>query len=200
MELLDRPAEPWPLFDRWFALAQQSEQSNPEAMALATVDRSGIPQLRTVLMKQIDQRGLVFFTNSHSTKGQNIVDQPEVSALFYWRTLNRQIRVNGRAAPVDDQTSDAYFASRARISQVGAWASQQSEPMSGPEVLAEAVNQTEQRFADQTVPRPPHWWGYRIVPWRFEFWIQEHGRLHQRIEYTRELIEQNTWNTHWIFP
>ena len=204
MELEQHPQQPWSLFDQWFTLAQKSEPGNPEAMSLATVGADQVPQLRTVLLKQIDPAGLVFFTNSHSTKGKNMAHNPEISLLFYWRTLDRQIRINGRVQTIDAAEADAYFASRPRISQIGAWASQQSRSMRDPTELYERITLHEQRFAGAAVPRPPYWWGYRLAPRRFEFWIQQEGRLHQRMEYTRTGSQaeagQDDWQTSWLYP
>lgn len=200
MELLSAPDTPWSLFERWFALAEASEASNPEAMSLASVDADGIPQVRTVLLKKFDTNGAVFFTNSQSTKGQNIANNPNVALLFYWRTLDRQIRINGIARPIPESESDAYFASRSRISQEGAWASQQSKTMTDFSVLQDSVAEIQERFANQEVPRPPHWFGYRVAPERIEYWIQETGRLHQRVAYSREDTRLDVWQKDWIFP
>ena len=200
MELFSAPDTPWSLFSRWFALAEANEPSNPEAMSLATVDDTNTPQIRTVLLKKIDQDGAVFFTNSQSTKGQNIAHNPQVALLLYWRTLDRQVRINGIATPIPEAESDAYFQSRSRISQEGAWASQQSQEMRDFSVLQESVAEVQTRFAGQDVPRPPHWFGYRVVPERIEYWIQEKGRLHQRIAYTRENLHEDTWQKNWLFP
>ncbi|NQY83149.1 MAG: pyridoxamine 5'-phosphate oxidase [Alphaproteobacteria bacterium] len=200
MELHSAPDLPWTIFECWFALAQQSEPSNPEAMTLATVDADGVPQVRIVLMKDIGQDGVVFFTNSQSTKGQNIAHNPNVALLFYWRSLDRQVCINGVASPIDPAESDRYFASRSRISQIGAWASQQSKPMQDFSVLQAAVAEAEVCYFSADVPRPSHWFGYRVVPNRIEFWIQEIGRLHQRIAYRREDTSQDSWVKQWIFP
>lgn len=201
-ELLSAPKEPLELFDRWFSRAKDSEASNPEAMTLATVNvlaNPPVPEVRTVLLKKIDQDGLVFFTNSLSTKGQNMAANPEVALLFYWRSLDRQIRVNGRVIPIAEDESDSYYASRSRISRIGAWASQQSQPMENFDTLKCAVAEMEARFPNEIVPRPPHWFGYRVTPRRFEFWVQEKGRLHQRIEYTRGSATEN-WAVQWLYP
>lgn len=202
-ELLQAPNEPLVLFAKWFAMAKQSEHSNPEAMSLATVSGGSVPEIRTVLLKKIDEEGLVFFTNSESTKGRNMADNPEVALLFYWRTLDRQIRINGRASPISDAESDAYFASRPRASRLGAWASKQSQPMRDFGELQSAVAEASERFPDD-ISRPSHWFGYRVVPNRFEFWVQEAGRLHQRIEYTqKEYTRENSakdWVLQWLYP
>ena len=200
MELLSSPDTPWSIFTRWFDLAQKSEFSNPEAMSLATVDSEGVPQVRTVLLKKFDQQGAVFFTNSHSTKGKNIFQNHNVALLFYWRSLDRQVRINGVASPIPDAESHAYFQSRSRISKEGAWASQQSQTMADFSVLQQAVAEVQARFADQEVPRPPHWFGYRVIPNRMEYWIQETGRLHQRIVYSRADTTQDSWQKEWLFP
>lgn len=200
MELDDSPERPWPLFDRWFDLAKTHETNNPEAMTLATVSADGRPELRTMLLKQIDSAGLVFYTNSESVKGDNIRYNPHVGLLFYWRSLDRQIRINGVASPVDPAEADVYFPTRPRISRIGAWASQQSRPMADFGVLQQAVAEAEQKFPDDNIPRPPHWYGYRVVPDRFEFWIQEAGRLHQRIRYSRRDSDQDSWDKVWLFP
>ena len=155
------------------------------AMVVASVDADGQPWARTVLLKQADESGFVFFTNRESNKGRQLDAHPRVALHFLWLTLSRQVQVHGRVERTTDAESDAYFATRARESQLGAWASEQSRPLAGRDELERRFRDLEKQHAGQPVPRPPHWGGYRIVPVRFEFWQAGAHRLHDRFEYTR---------------
>jgi len=165
--------------------------------ALATADAAGRPSVRIVLLRRVDARGFVFFTNYDSRKGRDLTANPRASLCQHWPTLEEQIRVEGPIERVTAVESDAYFAGRPRESQLGAWASDQSAVLEGRPVLEARLEEIEQRFANQPVPRPPHWGGVRIIPERIEFWYGRSGRLHDRLLYTRA---GNVWETSWLFP
>lgn len=165
--------------------------------ALATADAAGRPSVRVVLLRQVDDRGFVFFTNYESRKGRDLAQNPRASLCQHWPTLDEQIRVEGPTELIAAEESDAYFAGRPRDSQLGAWASQQSAALEGRPVLEARLQEMEQRYANQPVPRPPHWGGFRIVPERIEFWYGRSGRLHDRLLYTRA---GDGWQTSWLFP
>lgn len=172
--------DPHILFDAWMVKAEASEPNDPNAMMLATVGADGLPSARIVLMKAHENGGFTFYTNSESQKGREIAANPNVALLFHWKSLGRQIRITGAVAPVDAETANAYFATRPRISQLGAWASDQSRPLRDRETLEMRLAEVEKRYQGRDVPRPPHWWGYRLEPKRFEFWQAGEYRLHQR--------------------
>ncbi len=190
-------ADPFRHFRDWFAEAQLVEPGDVNAMTVATATAAGVPSARIVLLKDWDQRGFVFYTNKDSRKGNELAANPHAALLFHWKTLSRQIRIEGAVHHVTDAESDAYFASRARISRLGAWASIQSRPLESREVLQQRLAEFEARYPDETVPRPPYWSGYRVVPVRLEFWQDMPFRLHDRIVYTRA---GDTWSTGRIFP
>lgn len=179
-------ATPWPLFSTWLDEATSTEPRVPESMQIATVDATGMPSLRTVLLKAHGADGLVFYTNFGSRKAVELDANPRIAFLLHYKGLERQVRGEGRAERVDDITADAYFASRPRGSQIGAWASQQSTEIGSRAELERAVAGVEARFAGQDVPRPPFWGGYRIVPERIEFWQGREDRLHERDVWLRE--------------
>jgi pyridoxamine 5'-phosphate oxidase len=179
-------ADPLALFDEWFAEARTSEINDPEAMALATADTSGQPSARMVLLKGHGPDGFVFYTNEQSAKGEDLAANPRAALLFHWKSLRRQVRIEGFVEPVDDAQADAYFATRARDSQLGAWASDQSRPLETRETFEQRFEQMKQRYDGQDVPRPPHWRGYRVVPERIEFWLDRPHRLHERRLFTRD--------------
>ncbi|MEM8664129.1 MAG: pyridoxamine 5'-phosphate oxidase, partial [Pseudomonadota bacterium] len=176
--------DPFELFQSWFEEAAKSEINDPHAMTLATVDASGMPDARTVLMKGNDARGFVFYTNTTSAKGEELAQNPAAALLFHWKSLGRQVRVRGPVSLVDAAEADAYFASRPRGSQIGAWASDQSRPATDRAELQRRVDEREAEFAG-TVPRPPHWTGYRVSPVQMEFWQNGEFRLHDRFVYRR---------------
>lgn len=178
--------DPFAQFDAWFQEAVAAEPTLPEAMALATVSADGRPSTRMVLLKGHDQRGFVFYTNFNSAKGQELLGNPNASLCFHWKTLGRQLRIDGPATPVSDGEADAYFASRPRGSQMGAWASEQSEPVESRAILEARVQQFEAEFDGRDVPRPPHWSGFRLVPSRIEFWTDQRDRLHDRQVFDRD--------------
>jgi len=191
--------DPFELFDLWFAEANAREPNDPNAMALATVDADGLPDVRMVLLKGHDARGFVFYTNSHSAKGRQLAGQPRAALLFHWKSLRRQVRVRGAVEAVAEAESDAYFASRPRASQVGAWASDQSAPLAARSVLEGRVSDFDAKFEGADVPRPPHWRGYRVVPAQIEFWRDRRSRLHERRLFSR-LGGDGSWSTRMLYP
>ena len=178
-------ADPHALFEEWFAEARLSEPNDPEAMALATCDPQGRPSNRMVLLKGHDARGFVFYTNSRSRKGGELAANARAALLFHWKSLRRQIRIEGAVEQVSDGEADDYFASRSRESQLGAWASDQSQPMDSRHVFEVRYQALVDEHEGREVPRPPHWRGYRVVPERIEFWIDRAHRLHERRLFTR---------------
>ncbi|MBV6632899.1 MAG: pyridoxamine 5'-phosphate oxidase [Alphaproteobacteria bacterium] len=172
---------PFKLFGQWFEDAKENEINDPNAMTIATVDEDGMPSARMVLLKDFDERGFVFYTNHTSRKGRELYDNPATALMFYWKSLRRQVRIEGDAAPVPDAEADAYFASRSRGSRIGAWASLQSQPLESREALKARVEAIEAAYPGEDVPRPPHWSGFRVSPRRIEFWEDMPFRLHNRI-------------------
>ncbi len=191
--------EPLQLFAAWFAEAKRAEPVNPDAMTLATVDRNGMPNARMVLLKGFDQRGFVFYTNQNSAKGREMADEPRAALTFYWKALQRQVRLRGSVEPVSAEEADAYFATRSRMAQIGAWASNQSAPLESRLAFEKAVARFTAKFGIGTVPRPPHWSGYRVVPQEIEFWAERPFRLHDRIAFRREHPDA-PWNKTRLYP
>ena len=179
-------AEPIGLIVDWLADARAHEPNDPNAMALSTVDAEGAPDSRMVLLKDVDARGLTFYSNAESAKGRQLTARPVAALLFHWKTLRRQVRVRGIVQPVSAIEADAYFASRARESRIGAWASDQSRPLADRAGLEAAVARETARFGDGEVPRPEHWTGWRVVPSSVEFWRDRPYRLHDRLRFERD--------------
>ncbi len=189
--------DPIEQFSQWLEEAKESEVNDPNAMNLATATPDGRPSSRMVLLKDVDPRGFVFYTNLESRKGTEIAENPFVALSFHWKTLRKQVRVEGRAEPVSDEEADAYYNSRARGSRIGAWASEQSRPMEGMFVLERRVAEFAAKFNIGDIPRPPHWSGFRVVPESIEFWSDGKFRLHERLVYHRD---GDTWRTERLFP
>ncbi|THG42081.1 pyridoxamine 5'-phosphate oxidase [Sphingomonas olei] len=189
--------DPFGLFDAWFAEAQESEPNDPNAMALATADASGRPAARMVLLKGHSPDGFVFYTNRESRKAHDLKENMQAALLFHWKSLRRQIRIEGVVERVSDAESDAYFASRGRDSQLGAWASEQSRPLAARSIFEGRFEAMQFRFEGSDVPRPPHWGGYRVVPDRIEFWQDRAHRLHERRLFTRE---EAGWTEGLLYP
>ena len=188
------------LFEEWFTLAQESEPNDPHAMALATVDESGMPDVRMVLLNARDARGYCFFTNFESDKGRELLANPKAAFVMHWKSLRRQIRVRGPVEIVPDGEADAYFATRARLSQIGAHASKQSRPLANRYTLLERVETLKKSFGeDEPVQRPPYWSGFRLVPEVMEFWKDGANRLHDRVRFTRTL-PNGQWKRQRLYP
>lgn len=189
--------DPMRLFQEWLAEARDREPDDPTAMALATADATGRPAVRMVLLKQADARGFVFYTNLGSPKSEDLRANPRAELCFHWARLERQVRIFGAVEPVGEEEADAYFASRPRLSQLGAWASRQTKPMNGRYELEQAVAGAALRFGAGLVPRPQFWSGFRVVPAQIEFWHQRPFRHHDRQRFTRIGA---TWHHEWLFP
>jgi pyridoxamine 5'-phosphate oxidase len=195
----DAAHDPIALFRAWLAEAEAGELNDPNAMALASVDAEGLPDVRMVLLKGVGADGFVFYTNLESAKGLQLAATPKAALLFHWKSLRRQVRVRGRAAPVTPAEADAYFASRPRDSQIGAWASDQSRPLEGRFVLERRVAEFALKFGAGKVPRPDHWSGLRITPLSIEFWRDGAFRLHERTLFARE-DPAAPWSSARLFP
>ncbi len=193
-----RGDDPIVIFRSWLAEAHESEPNDPTAMTVATADPDGTPNARMVLLKDADDRGFVFYTNTESRKGTELDANLQAALVFHWKSLRRQVRVLGAVERVSDAEADAYFAGRARGSQIGAWASDQSRPLDGRFQLEKRVAKFAAKFGVGTVPRPPHWTGYRVVPREIEFWQDKPFRLHERVVYTRG--DGGNWTTGRVFP
>jgi len=190
--------DPIVTFLAWLEDAKQSEVNDPEAMTVASVDADGRPSARMVLLKEADERGFVFYTNTESRKGAELDANPRAALVFHWKSLRRQVRVEGTVERVTDAEADAYFASRARGSQIGAWASEQSRPLEGRFELEKRVAVYSAKFGIGKVPRPPHWTGYRVVPEHVEFWQDKPFRLHERVVFSRNA--SGGWETGRLYP
>jgi pyridoxamine 5'-phosphate oxidase len=191
--------EPFTLFAAWFAEAAKSEPNDPNAMALATVDTDGLPDVRMVLMKGYDADGFVFYSHIASAKGRELAANPKAALLFHWKSLRRQVRIRGTVSPVTDEEADAYFATRPKQAQIGAWASKQSQPLESRFAFEQAIALVAAKYVISEVPRPPGWSGWRISPIRFEFWHDRPFRLHDRIEFARPALGA-AWSKTRLYP
>lgn len=192
-------SDPFALFGAWFSDASAAEPADPNAMTLATADADGRLSVRIVLLKGFDADGFVFYTNQQSRKGAALAANPQAALCFHWKTLKRQVRIEGSIVGVSDTDADAYFASRARGSRIGAWASQQSRPLPSRETLITRVAEIEKRFPGEDVARPPHWSGYCLIPDHIEFWQDGEFRLHDRLVYARQGAG-SPWATEVLYP
>ncbi len=193
----DTPADPLEIFEAWLREAEASEPNDPNAVSVSTVGPDGMPSSRMVLLKGYDARGFVFYTNYESRKGRQLLEHPKAALLFHWKSLRRQIRIEGEVEQVSAEEADAYFASRPKQSQIGAWASEQSRPLKGRFELEKRVALFGAKYAVVEVPRPPHWSGFRVKPRRIEFWQDGAFRLHDRLVYT---LAGEAWATERLFP
>jgi pyridoxamine 5'-phosphate oxidase len=191
--------EPFALFAEWFAEAGKSEPNDPNAMALSTVDETGLPDVRMVLMKGYDQAGFVFYSHKASKKGRELAANPKAALLFHWKSLRRQVRIRGLVTPVSEAEADAYFASRPKQAQIGAWASKQSEPLESRFAFEQAIAKTAAQYMIGEVPRPPGWSGWRVAPLAIEFWHDRPFRLHDRIEFRRDAPD-GAWTKVRMYP
>lgn len=189
--------DPFALFEQWYAEAHACEINDSNAMALATVDAQGRPSVRMVLLKGHGPKGFVFYTNHESRKAADLLANPNAALLFHWKSLRRQVRIEGPVETVTPQESDAYFATRSRDSQLGAWASDQSRPLDSRETFERRYEEMRQRFEGQAVPRPPHWSGFRVLPERIEFWQDREHRLHERRLFMRDGV---SWSESLLYP
>ncbi|EJF75305.1 pyridoxamine 5'-phosphate oxidase [Bartonella alsatica] len=192
--------KPFALFAKWLEEATVSEINDPNAMALATVDETGLPNVRMVLLKDYSSQGFVFYTNYESQKGQEILKSMKASLGFHWKSLCRQVRIRGIVEKVSAQEADTYFQSRPRGSQIGAWASKQSRPLENRFVLEKAIAQYTTRYALGHIPRPPYWSGFRVKPLSIEFWCDRPFRLHNRLLFTRDSVDYNNWQKQKLYP
>lgn len=190
--------DPFALFDTWFAEARETEPNDSNAMALATADAEGRPSVRMVLLKGHGRDGFVFYTNRESRKAGEMAANPHAALLFHWKSRRRQIRIEGSLSLASDAESDAYFASRSRDSQLGAWASDQSRPLDSRATFEARFEEVQARFEGQDVPRPPHWGGYRLTPTHIEFWQDRAHRLHERRVF--DLAGDGTWSKGLLYP
>lgn len=199
MNFQSPPDNPITAFVAWLSEAEKTEMNDPNAMSVATVDDIGMPNIRVVLLKGVNDDGFVFYTNLESAKSNELSSSHKAALCFHWKSLNRQVRVRGKVEQVCDEDADQYYASRSRGSQIGAWASKQSTPLLDRETLEARVKEFEEKFADQKVPRPTHWSGWLIKPQEIEFWQDGDFRLHDRIVYRRS-NDTSDWQTTRLFP
>ncbi len=195
------PSDPYDIFDAWLKEAEEKELNDPTAMSLSTVDATGMPSSRMVLLKDWDRQGFVFYTNYESRKGEQLLAHRKAALMFHWKSVRRSVRIEGLVEQVTSEEADEYFASRPKQSQIGAWASDQSRPLEGRFELEKRVAKYAAKYGLGKVPRPPHWSGFRVRPLRIEFWQDGPFRLHDRLVYSADEIEKSgQWNTERLFP
>ena len=195
--IINSSNNPFSLFKEWFDEAQKNEINDANAMNLSTISKSNFPSSRMVLLKDFDDRGFVFYTNTNSKKGKDIINNPNVSLNFHWKSITKQVRIEGKAISVSDKEADEYFNSRPKESRIGAWASNQSSKMNNREDLIEKYNFYIDKFKEDSIPRPDYWSGFRVVPILIEFWQDMPFRLHDRLEFIKI---NNKWETKKLFP
>ncbi len=193
-------SDPFSIFDTWYNEARETELNDSNAMTIATADANGQPAARMVLLKGYDRDGFIFYTNQESRKATDIAANPKAAILFHWKSLRRQIRIEGNLSTVSDEIADTYFATRSRDSQLGAWASDQSRPLDSRATFEARYEEMKARFDGQDVTRPPHWSGYRLVPKRFEFWQDREHRLHERRTFMRTNDSDESWIEGMLYP
>ena len=194
-ENLDNPID---LFEKWFSKAKETEINDPNALALATSDNKNQPSVRMVLLKGLSKKGFVFFTNFNSKKGRELKNNQRASMCFHWKSLRRQVRIIGLVEKVKDQEADEYFYSRPYKNKIGAWASSQSEVMDKKQTFLSKINEFEKKYPDEnSVPRPSHWSGWRVLPKEIEFWVEGEGRIHERLNYIKE---NDKWKKEILYP
>jgi pyridoxamine 5'-phosphate oxidase len=198
LDLDDLDPDPFAQFHNWFQAAHDAGLPEANAMVVATSTADGTPSARTVLLKALDETGLVFFTNYESHKARELAENPQAAVVFYWQPLGRQVRAYGRVERVTQEESYAYFSSRHRGSRLGAWASRQSEPLASRHDLMQRVQELDEKYPDDDIPLPPHWGGYRVLPDMFEFWESRESRLHDRFRYTRS--DDGSWTIQRLQP
>jgi len=196
VEFINRE-DPFKLFNEWLRDAEKSEFNDPNAMAVATVDSNGMPNVRAILLKGHDERGFVFYTNFESTKGQEILSSMKVALGFHWKTLRRQIRIRGNVEIVSDEEADNYYKTRHLQSRLGAWASDQSRPLENRQVLIDKLAEYKKQYGTENIPRPPHWKGFRVIPEEIEFWQDGEFRLHDRVVFKRS---GERWSSQRLYP
>tara|TARA_Y100000591_G_C21802353_1_gene682799 strand:+ start:25 stop:648 length:624 start_codon:yes stop_codon:yes gene_type:complete len=190
--------DPFVVFKQWMSEAEKNEINDPNAVALATVDESNQPDVRMVLLKEFNNNGFIFFTNLNSKKGTDLKKIPKASMCFHWKSLLRQIRISGEISLISDKEADEYFYTRPYLSRIGAWSSNQSKPMEKRDAFLDKIEEYKNKFSDQSnVPRPEHWSGFLLSPKRIEFWKDVEGRLHQRLEYSKD---SNYWKKQILYP
>lgn len=196
---IEAARDPFEMFTTWMKDAEKTEPNDVNAMAVATVDDSGLPDVRMVLLKAVDARGFVFYTNFESAKGRELIAHPLAALNFHWKTVRKQVRIRGPVSVVSDEEADAYFATRAKDSQIGAWASAQSRPMEGRFVFEREIAKYALKYGLTKVPRPPYWSGFRVAPLQIEFWRDRPFRLHDRLVYRRDSLDA-AWRTERLYP
>ena len=193
---LDDPIE---LFTIWMNKAKKSEPNDPNALSLATSDKKGVPSVRMVLLKDFSKHGFIFYTNFNSPKSTSLKENPKAEMCFYWKSLLRQVRINGKVSQVKDEVADDYYNSRDRNSQIGAWASKQSSVLKNRDELIKSIKDYEKKYLNQKkIPRPPHWSGWNLIPFEIEFWMQGKNRIHERLNYTKK--ENGNWERCLLSP